>query len=97
MQSLLACVHLESVLTFSLSCLHPFSLFPHPQEAKEKADEIATKTEQEFMADKLLIETSRTSVTQARNKQLICVIVEECTSKRAMHPCACDGLRRVHY
>lgn len=30
------------------------------QEAKEKAEEILTKTEQEFMADKLLIETSRT-------------------------------------
>jgi vacuolar-type H+-ATPase subunit E/Vma4 len=30
------------------------------QEARDKAEEILTKTEQEFMADKLLIETNRT-------------------------------------
>jgi len=35
------------------------------QEAREKAEEIATKTEQEFMADKLLIETSRTMQVNA--------------------------------
>jgi len=39
------------------------------QEAKEKAEEILTKTEQEFMADKLLIETSRTIAVNAEHEK----------------------------
>ena len=39
------------------------------QEAREKSDEIDAKTEQEFMADKLLIETSRTSVGEEEHTQ----------------------------
>jgi len=39
------------------------------QEAKEKAEEIATKTEQEFMADRLLIETSRTIAVNAEHEK----------------------------
>jgi len=39
------------------------------QEAREKADEISTKTEQEFMADRLLIETSRTIAVNAEHEK----------------------------
>lgn len=39
------------------------------QEAREKSDEIDAKTDQEFMADKLLIETSRTVAVNAEHEK----------------------------